>query len=272
MVPLGDELGGVGVHLLQPDTVTVYLGLDVAVGRAAHTHADGAGGSMTGQTHHTDVVGKGLAAKLGAKSYLLGFLEQFLLQVDVAEGTSGLITGGGQTVVILDTGQFYGEQVLLGRCTADDEGDMVGRTGCGTQTLHLLHQEGQQGAFVLDGGLGHGVEVGLVGRSAAFGYHHKAVFGSLAGLDVDLCRKVAAGVHLVVHVEGSILRVTQIVVHEGVVYTARKGFLVLKAGPHLLAFLTMYNGGAGVLAEGQNALAGCFGVAKELQGHIAVVF
>ena len=268
----GDEFGGVAVHLLKPDAVAVDFGLDVAVGRAAHAHADGAAGAMSRQTHHANVVGKCLAAELCAQANLVCLDQQFLLQVDVAEGATRLVARGGQVIVVFDRCQFHGEQVFLGAGAANHEGDVIGRAGCSAQALHLLHEEGQQGAFVLDGGLGHGVEVGLVGRAAALGNHDEAVFGTLHCLDVDLSGQVATGVHLVVHVEGRILRVAQVVGGEGVVHASRQGFLVFKAGPHLLAFLAVNDGGAGVLAEGEHALGGCLGIAQELEGYIFVVF
>ena len=215
----GNQFRGVGVHLLQPDAVAVDLSLDVAVGRARHAHADGAGGTVTGQTDDANVVGKMLAAELCTKSNLVGFEQEFLLEVDVAEGTSGLIARGGQVVVILDRSELHREQVLLGRCAADDEGNVIGRTGGRAECLHLLHKEGQQGAFVLDGGLGHGVEVGLVGRASTLGNHHETVFGAFYSLDVNLSRQVAAGVNLVVHVQRSILRVAQVVLCVGVIDT-----------------------------------------------------
>ena len=100
----------------------------------------------------------------------------------------------------LENAELDGEKVLLGRRATDDEADVVGRAGCRAEALHLLHQERQERALVLDGGLGHGVEVGLVGGSAALGDHDEAILVALHGLDVNLCGEVAACVDLVVHV------------------------------------------------------------------------
>ena len=97
---------------------------------------------MTGQTDDTDVVGEMLAAELSTKTDFLCLDEELFLQFDITEGTSGLITCRGQSVLVFDAGQLHGEQVLLGRGTADDEGDVVGRTGGGAQRLHLLDEEG----------------------------------------------------------------------------------------------------------------------------------
>ena len=266
-----NQFGGIGVHLLQPDAVAVDLGLDVTVGRTADTHTDGTRGTMARQTDDTDVVGQGLAAKLGTEANLMGLVQEFLLEVDVAEGTTRLVARGGQRVVVLNAGELHRQQVLLGRGTADDEGDMVGRTGRRTQRLHLLHQEGQQGALVLDGGLGHGIEVGLVGRATTLGDHDEAVLGTLRGLDVALGGQVATGVHLVIHIQRGILRIAQVVLSEGVEDTQRQGLLVLETRPYLLAFLTMDDGRAGILTEGQDATGCHLGIAQELQSDILVV-
>ena len=56
-------------------------------------------------------MGEVLAAELGAQADFLGFLQEFFLQVDVAERPAGLIAGGGQGVVILDAGEFDREEV-----------------------------------------------------------------------------------------------------------------------------------------------------------------
>ena len=148
---------------------------------------------------------------------------------------------------------------------------MVGRAGRGAQRAHFLHQEGDEGALVLDGRLGHRVEVGLVGAAASFGHHHKAVFIALGGLDVDLGRKIALGVHLGVHVQRSVLAVAQILLGVGIEDTKAQGLFVLETGPDLLAFLAMDDGRTGVLAEGKDALYGSLRIAQELQGHIFVI-
>ena len=92
----GDEFVGLVVHLLYPDAVGVDLGLDVAVGRAAHAQTDGAAGAVARQTYHADVVGKCHAAELCAQAYLAGLFQQLLLQLDIAESAAAGIAGGGQ--------------------------------------------------------------------------------------------------------------------------------------------------------------------------------
>src|SRR5512146_3152528 len=68
----GNQAARILVHLLEPDAVSVDLGFDVAVRGAGNAHTNGAGGAVTRQTNHTHVVGKVLAAKLGADAALPG--------------------------------------------------------------------------------------------------------------------------------------------------------------------------------------------------------
>ena len=226
---------------------------------------------MPGEAYHADVVGEVLASELGSEADLLGLLEEFLLEVDVAECTAGLISSGGEAVVVFDTGEFHREEVLLCGSAADNECDVVRWTGRCAECAHLLYQERQQGALVLDGGLGHRIEVGLVGAAAALRNHHEAVLVALRGLDVDLGGEVAAGVHLVVHVQRSVLAVAEILLRVGVEHSPAQGFLVLKIGPDALAFFAVDDGCAGVLAEGQHALHSALRIAQELQGHVFIV-
>ena len=131
--------------------------------------------------------------------------EQLLLQFHIAEGTSCLIACGRQVVVVMGRGEFHGEEVLLCRCSSDDESDVIGRTCSRSQGLHLLHEEGHQGAWILDACLGLLIEIGLVGRTATLHHAEELILLALSGLDIYLCREVTTCVHLVVHIERSIL-------------------------------------------------------------------
>ena len=148
---------------------------------------------------------------------------------------------------------------------------MVRRTSRCAEALHLLNEERQQCALVLDSSLGHRIEICLVGRATALSHHYKTILVALYSLDVNLCREVAACVHLVVHVERSVLRVAQVVLCESVVNTARESLFVLEVSPYALSLLAVDDGSTGVLAERQDTLAGCLGVAKELQSNVLVV-
>ena len=84
------------VHLLNPDALLVDLALDIAVGRAAYAQTYGAAGTVTGQTHHADIVGHVLAAELCTQANLVGLLQELLLQLHIAEGTARLVARGRQ--------------------------------------------------------------------------------------------------------------------------------------------------------------------------------
>ncbi len=148
---------------------------------------------------------------------------------------------------------------------------MVRRTSGRTEALHLLHEEWQQCALILNRGLGHRIEIGLVGRATALRHHHEAVFLALGSLDVDLSRQVALGVHFLIHRERRILRVAQVILRIGVVDATRQGFLLIEVGPHALTLFTVDDGRTRVLAEGQHTLDGRLGIAQQRQGHILVV-
>ena len=88
------------VHLLQPYSILVNLCLYVAVGRAANSHTYRTACAMAWQTYNTNVVSKVFSTKLCAKTYLVCFLQQFLLKVDVAESTACLVACCRQVVVV----------------------------------------------------------------------------------------------------------------------------------------------------------------------------
>ncbi len=266
-----DKLRRVRVHLLQPDTVGIDLRLDISVSRTTDTHTDRTTCTMTRQTDHTDVVSQILTTKLGTQTDLLSLLEEFLLEIDITEGTTCLITCRRQTIVELDGSQFDGEEVLLSRCTANHEGNVIGRTGSCAEALHLLHEERDERTLVLNRGLRHGIEVGLVSRTTTLGDKHELILCTLRSLDVDLGREVTTGVHLVVHVQRGILRVAQVVLGEGIEDTQAQGLLVLETGPHLLTLLTVDDCRTRILTERQDATGSHLGIAQELQGHILVI-
>ena len=222
----GNQRSRVVVQLLDPDTVLVDFALDVAVGRAAYAKADRAAGTVTRQTNHAHVVRHILAAELCTQADLVCLLQQLFLQLNVAERTSGLVARSGQTVVEMRACQLNRQQVFLRAGTTDNDGDMIRRTSCRTQALHFLHEERNQRTRVLDTRLGFLVEIGLVGRTATLGHAEETVLRSVGSLQINLRRQVALGVHLVVHVERRILRITQVALGVGVIHTAAQCFLV----------------------------------------------
>ena len=112
---------------------------------------------------------------------------------------------------------------------------------------------------------------GLVGAAAALGHHDEAVFAATGSLDVNLGREVALGVHLVVHIERSVLAVTEVLLGVGIEHTQAQGLFIFEVGPDLLALLAVDDCSTSVLAEGQDTLHGRLCVAQELQGHVLVI-
>ena len=97
------------------------------------------------------------------------------------------------------------------------------------------------------------------------------VFVALAGMDVNLRREVAAGVDFVIHVQRSVLRVAEVVGGVGVRHTARNLLGVVASGVDALPLFAVHDGGAGILAEGELALSGDFGVAQHCERHELIV-
>ena len=93
---LRNQLCGVRIHLLQPDTIAVNLSLDVTVGRTAYTHTDRTRSTVTRQTNDTDVVSQSLTTKLCTQANLMSLFQELVLKVDVTEGTTSLVTRCGQ--------------------------------------------------------------------------------------------------------------------------------------------------------------------------------
>ena len=148
---------------------------------------------------------------------------------------------------------------------------MIRRTSGCTETLHLLHEEGDECTRVLDTRLGLLVEIGLVGRTATFGHAEETVLVTFCSLEVDLRRQVTFRVHLVVHVERRVLRVTQVALRIGVIHTAAQCFFIAETSPYLLTLLAVDDRRTGVLTERQLTLASHLRIAQESQRYILIV-
>ena len=160
---LRNQFGWVGVEFFNPHTVLVNLALDVAVGRTAYTHTDWAACTVTRQANHANIVSQIFATELCAQTYLICLLKQLVFEVDIAECTAGFVAGGRQIVVVLNAGKLHCEQILFSRSAANHKCDVIRRTSCSAQSLHLFNQERKQSALVLNSSLGHRVEISLVG-------------------------------------------------------------------------------------------------------------
>ena len=219
---------------------------------------------MTWEANNADIVCKILTTELCSKTNLVCFLEKLLLKVNITECTTCLVTCCWEVIVILDRSKLNCEEVLLSRCSTNDECDMIRRTSSSTEVLHLLNEEWEKCTLVLDCCLCHWVEVCLVGRATTLSYHHELILSTFYSFDVNLCWEVALSVHLIIHVERSILRVTEVVLCECIEHTTAESLFVLKSCPNLLSLLTMNDGSTCILAEWKNTLCCCVSITKEL--------
>ena len=147
---------------------------------------------------------------------------------------------------------------------------MIGRAGCSAQSLHLLHQEGHQLVGVQQS-LRFLIQISLVGRAAAFGYEEEFIFIALFGMNLNLSRQIAAGVHLLIHGKRRILRITEIVFGVRFVNAVSYLLLIVATGPYMLTFVTCADCRARILAHGQNTFGTDIGVAQHGQSHETVV-
>jgi hypothetical protein len=223
------------------------------------------------ETDDADIVCHILATELCTKTDLVGLFEELLLELDVAESAAGLVASSRQGIVVVGRSEFDSEEVLLSAGTTNHKSDMVRRASRSTEGLHLLHEERNECARVLDAGFGLLVEVGLVGRTTTLGDAEEMVLHTLGSLKVDLSREVALGVHLVVHIKRSVLRVAEVALSIGEVYTLSESLFVAIAGPYLLALLAVNDSRTRVLAERELALARNLGIAEESEGNVLVV-
>lgn len=234
---LGDKFTGELIEFFDPDTVAVDLRLDITVGRAADAHTYGARSAMTRHTDHTDIVGEILTAELSSESYIVGGVEEFLLEFDISESVAILIALSGEIVVILHRGLLDSGEVGFGRSTADDESDMIGRTSGSAESLHLLDKERHESLLIKDS-LSLLIEISLIGRAATLSHEEELILIALGGMDFDLRREVATGVHLIIHIEGSVLRIAEIILSISLIYTLRDHLLIVATGPYLLTLIS----------------------------------
>ena len=234
---LGDKFTGELIEFFDPDTVAVDLRLDITVGRAADAHTYGARSAMTRHTDHTDIVGEILTAELSSESDIVGGVEEFLLEFDISESVAILIALSGEIVVILHRGLLDSGEVGFGRSAADDESDMIGRTSGSAESLHLLDKERHESLLIKDS-LSLLIEISLIGRAATLSHEEELILIALGGMDFDLRREVATGVHLIIHIEGSVLRIAEIILSISLIYTLRDHLLIVATGPYLLTLIS----------------------------------
>ena len=270
LVFLGNELAGVGFEFFKEDAVLGDLGFGLSVGGAGDTEADRAGSTVAGETNDACVEGEVFATELRPDADFPGDAEEFLFHLEVAKGAALFVAGGREGVVVAGGGHLHRLQAGLRRSTADDEGEVVWGTGRGAEAAEFFNAEGAE-AGGIEEGFGLLVEEGLVGGAAAFGDKEEAVLVALSRVEVELGGEIVFRVGLLKHTERSDLRVAEVLLLVGVEDSAGERFLVVGLRPNLLAFFAHDDGGAGVLAGGEDSVGSDFGVLEEHEGHHAVV-
>ena len=131
---------------------------------------------------------------------------------------------------------------------------MVGRACSCSQTFHLFDKERHQCSWILDTCLGLLIKVCLVCGSTTFGYAEEAVLHSVGSLNINLCRKVALGIHLIIHIQRSVLRIAQILFGICLVNTQRESLFIAIVGPYLLSLFAMDDSCSSILTQRQFTL------------------
>ncbi len=143
-----EESRRVPFELLEEHAVTRDLAERLAIGRARHCHRHGTARSVPRQADDPHVVAEVLATELGADPGALGEREHLAFEIEVAEPMAGRRANRRKRVEVVRRRQLGGLDGELGRRPADDDGEVVGRAGGGSERLQLLEQPGQQRVLV----------------------------------------------------------------------------------------------------------------------------
>ena len=122
-----------------------------------------------------------------------------------------------------------------------------------TERLHLFDEERYERVRVQQG-FRFLIQVSLIRRASSFGDTEEMIFHPFGGFDIDLRGQVAFRIHLVVHSEGSILRVAEVFFRIRLEHAFRERFLVAKACPYLLSFLAVDDGCSRILTKREFSL------------------
>ena len=116
------------------------------------------------------------------------------------------------------------------------------------------------------------IEEGFVSRTPTLGHEKKVVAIAVRREQVDLSGQVALGIDLFIHGERCHLRIAQVFLCVCIIDAFGKRGLVTPTRPDSLAFFTKDNGGARVLAKGQNAMGGDLGISEHSQRDRTIIF
>ena len=270
LVGLRKEAGRVTLKPLNKNALGCDLRQCLPVGRAGHANADGAGRAMARQADHPYIMAVILPAELSADAKLAGDLQDFGFPGGVAPGMAKAVAFGWQAVQRADRGLLHCLQIIFSRGAADDDGKVVGRAGRGAKVEDRRFDEIAKPVRVQHR-LCLLVKEGLVGRPAALLDEGEFILGALAGIEVDLRRKVGAGVDLFEHAGGGKLRIAQIALQIGIKDPARQCLAVIACDQNPVAAGARDDRGAGVLAHWQQPFGGHHGVLQHFQRHESVI-
>ncbi len=210
------------------------------------------------------------AAELRANAETACQLQHLGLEIAVAVGLAVFVAGGRQAVEIAAARQFHGLQIHLGRGAADDDCEMIWRTGGGAERAELLVDEPRQ-RFRIQHRLGLLIQKALVRRAAALRDEQEFVLVAGLGVEVDLGRQIVAGIDLLVHRQGRHLAIAQMVLSVDPPDALGQRRRVVAAGPYTLAFSAHHDRGAGVLAHRQDLAGRDIRVLQQVERNEAVV-
>lgn len=176
----------------------------------------------------------------------------------------------GQLVEIFNRSFLHDFKILLSRSSADNDGDMIRRTGSRAECLHLLDKERNESLRV-DKSLCLLIEISLVGRTAALRYEQEFILIAITGMNINLRREITSGIDLVIHIQGGVLAIAEIIGSICVIHTVRDIFLIVSAGPDRLAFGSVNYSSAGVLTERELTHCSDLGIAQHCECHKLIV-
>ena len=207
---------------------------------------------MPGQTDDADVVTKILAAELRADPQRPGDPQHLLFKHNVAERTARPIAGRRQPVEITRAGELDGLQVLLRGKAADDDSEMIRRTGRGAERRDAIGKELRQ-RLGRQGGARFLIQKRFIGRAAPLGHEQEMILVARLGVDIDLRGEIGAGIGLLEHAERRHLAIAQIALGITAADALGKYREIIRSSPDLLALVAQHDGGSGVLAHGQGS-------------------
>ena len=254
-IACGDILFRMMFHLFEPETVFVNFRFDVTVCRAAYTDRNRATCRMTRATDNADIVDKIFAAELCADASLLANVQHLFFHFEVAENASAFRTGRRNIIQVTAACELHHVRIHFGACATDNNCQMIRRARCRSEGFHLIGEEFFQRLRVEER-LRHRPVISFIRRSTTLCHKEEFHFGAFFGVNVDLSRQIASGIFFFIHRKRSDLTVTQILRRVRIVNAFGNRFGIVKACPHLLAFMRNANSGSRILTERKNSLGG----------------